>query len=343
MANSTTNLDLISASQASKEVTANALADAGSPATLFGRRATTTTGLTWGHYGGVLNVAGTPTEIANGTVSLTGSATNYVEATTAGVVSANTSAFTAGRLRLYTVVCGASSVTSYTDHRHSGTGAGIAGGSGTVTSVAMTVPSGFSVSGSPITTSGTLAVTISDAGAARTALGVAIGTDVQAYDAQLADLAGITFAQGDIVYFNGTNLVKLAAGTSGQVLKTQGAGANPVWSDQPFDATAFYPGVPTNSAKVLRVPIARAVTFAGNFSGSYGKASVASTGTATFDVQKNGSSIGTVVFTSSATATFTTTSGAAQSFAAGDVLSIIAPASADATLADIGIVLAGTR
>ena len=34
-----------------------------------------------------------------------------------------------------------------------------AGGSGTVTSVALTVPSGFSVSGSPITSSGTLAIT----------------------------------------------------------------------------------------------------------------------------------------------------------------------------------------
>jgi len=159
---------------------------------------------------------------------------------------------------------------------------------------------------------------------------------------EILDFVG-SAAQGDILYRNATGWVRLAAGTSGQVLKTQGAGANPVWSDQPFDATAFYPGVPTNSAKVLRVPIARAVTFAGNFSGSYGKASVASTGTATFDVQKNGSSVGTVVFTSSATATFTTSGGTSVSFAAGDVLGIVAPASADATLADIGIVLAGTR
>jgi len=37
-------------------------------------------------------------------------------------------------------------------------------------------------------------------------------------------------AQGDIEYFNGTNWVSLAAGTSGQVLKTNGAGANPAWT-----------------------------------------------------------------------------------------------------------------
>jgi len=69
-----------------------------------------------------------------------------------------------------------------------------------------------------------------DATAQRATLGLVIGTNVQAYDAQLADIAGITFAQGDVIYFNGTNLVNLGPGTSGQFLKTQGAAANPVWA-----------------------------------------------------------------------------------------------------------------
>ena len=47
MSSSTTLLDLIAQSQSSKEVTANALADAGSPATLFGRRASLCSGLNW--------------------------------------------------------------------------------------------------------------------------------------------------------------------------------------------------------------------------------------------------------------------------------------------------------
>lgn len=117
MASSTTNLDTLVYSQASKETTANALFDAGSPATLFGRRATTTSALTWGFYGGMLMVDGVLTSIANGTVTLTASATNYVEATRAGVVSKNTTGFTAGSIPLYTVVTGASTVSSYTDHR----------------------------------------------------------------------------------------------------------------------------------------------------------------------------------------------------------------------------------
>jgi hypothetical protein len=36
-------------------------------------------------------------------------------------------------------------------------------------------------------------------------------------------------AQGDVLYYNGSDWSRLAAGTSGQYLKTQGAGANPVW------------------------------------------------------------------------------------------------------------------
>jgi len=37
-------------------------------------------------------------------------------------------------------------------------------------------------------------------------------------------------AQGDIMYFSGTDWVRLAAGTNGHFLKTQGSSANPVWA-----------------------------------------------------------------------------------------------------------------
>lgn len=37
-------------------------------------------------------------------------------------------------------------------------------------------------------------------------------------------------AQGDIMYYNGIDWVRLPAGTAGQFLQTQGAGANPVWA-----------------------------------------------------------------------------------------------------------------
>lgn len=119
MSGSTTILDLISQSQASKEVTANAMFDAASPAMLFGRRASLCSGLNWYYYGGTMLVDGVLTSISNNAAALvlTASTTNYVEATRAGVVSKNTTAFTPGSIPLYTVVTGASTVTSYTDQR----------------------------------------------------------------------------------------------------------------------------------------------------------------------------------------------------------------------------------
>ena len=117
MANSTSNLDLISAAQQGKEVTANALLDAASPATLFGRRAAGCIALTWAYYGGPMIVSGTPTRISNGSLSLAASSVIYVEATTAGVVSSNTIGWTSGRSPLYKITTGAASVTSYEDWR----------------------------------------------------------------------------------------------------------------------------------------------------------------------------------------------------------------------------------
>jgi hypothetical protein len=117
MSNSTATYDALVQSQASKEITANAYFDAASQATAFGRRQSSSSGLTWGYYGANLVVDGVLTQIANGTVALSASTTNYVEATRAGVVSKNTTGFTPGSIPLYSIVTGVSTVTSYTDYR----------------------------------------------------------------------------------------------------------------------------------------------------------------------------------------------------------------------------------
>lgn len=151
----------------------------------------------------------------------------------------------------------------------------------------------------------------------------------------------VTLDAGDIgitdagTYFTGTD-VEAALQEIGAALGAAGA--------QPFDALTFYPGLPTASAILLRVPVARAVGFVANFAGSYGTASAAATASTAFDIQKNGASIGTATFALGATtATFVSAAGAAQSLVAGDVLSVIAPGTPDATLANVGFVLAGTR
>lgn len=84
-------------------------------------------------------------------------------------------------------------------------------------------------------------VAAADYAAIRALLDLEAGTDFysisaanaafQPIHARLSDIAGATFAQGNILYYNGSNLVVLAPGTSGHFLKTNGAGANPTWAE----------------------------------------------------------------------------------------------------------------
>ena len=95
-------------------------------------------------------------------------------------------------------------------------------GTGTVTSVAATVPSIFSVSGSPITSSGTLAMTYSG-----TALPVANG-----------GTGATALTANNVILGNGTSAVQVVApGTNGNVLTSNGT----TWASSAA-ATQTYPG-----------------------------------------------------------------------------------------------------
>lgn len=287
MADSTTNLDLLQSSQSGKEVTANEMFDAGSPAVLYGRRASTSAGLTWGYYGGKKLVSdGTLAAIANGTIALTASATNYLYATDAGVVTKATVApagwpgpLASDAKALYEIVTDASGVTSYTDYRTTGGGGG----------------------GSPLTTKG--------------------------------DLYGFS-TTGDRVPV-GANGQRLAADS------TQALGVK--WVNDPFYVHAQCIGAPSAGVFLLHMVAGCAITFPDDFAGSQAKARVAATASTVFDVQKNGVSIGSITFSAAGTVGAFTTSGGAVSLAVGDELTIVAPGSADATLATIAFALVGTR
>ncbi len=248
--------------------------DVAAPATLYGRDPLTTTGLTWGYYGGAKRKSdGTIVIITAGTVALTDNATNYIYATDAGVVTVTTIApagwpapLAANATALYEVVTANGVVVSYVDYRTAGGGGSSAGG----------LPTG---------------------------------------------------------------------GLAGQQLrKNSGTDYDASWVWEPFDIHTFYPGTTAVSAKLYRGKLARAVTFAANFAGSQFTASANATAATVFDIQKNGVSVGScTVAAGGVVPTFASSGGAAVVFAAGDILSIVAPAAPDVTLADPAITLSGTR
>lgn len=111
---------------------------------------------------------------------------------------------------------------------------------------------------------------------------------------------------------------------------------------EPYDIGAQIATAPSASLVMLRYKFPRAVTFPASLTNSQGVAGTAATAQTDFDIRRNNVSFGTMRFAAAGTsATFIAASPA--SFSAGDILTVIAPASPDATLAGVSFVLAGTR
>jgi hypothetical protein len=95
-----------------------------------------------------------------------------------------------------------------------------------------------------------------------------------------------------------------------------------------------FTGRPTANLVLQSYVFAASATLPAGLSGSRGTASTVATAVTTFALQKNGAALGSMSFLgSAATATFTMSS--ATVFNAGDVLTVVAPATPDATLANL--------
>lgn len=141
------------------------------------------------------------------------------------------------------------------------------------------------------------------------------------------------------------NLTDTPSSYAGQALKRLrvNSGATAVeFVEDTYFFSGFLPGVSTDGAVMAVLISGDAVSLPAGLTGSYAKAEVAATGSATYNLYKNGDAIGSVDFAASSTvATFTFTG--AVTFSAGDRLRVLAPTTADATLADISFLFKATR
>ena len=108
----------IASNQSSAEVPINENFTSVLPAELFAYSPVTSTALTWGYRGGQWPVNGLPTTMADGTVALTASSTNYVGLSQAGAIVNTVTTRNPLHTPLYTVVTGVSTVTTITDTRN---------------------------------------------------------------------------------------------------------------------------------------------------------------------------------------------------------------------------------
>lgn len=102
----------------------------------------------------------------------------------------------------------------------------------------------------------------------------------------------------------------------------------------------FFPGVPGVSQLLYAEAFSKPITFLAGLPLAVCKSLLSATAATDIDIKKNGTSIGTIHFAIGGTvATFVF--AAKVSFAAGDIIKLVAPASADATLGDIVFNLTG--
>lgn len=120
------------------------------------------------------------------------------------------------------------------------------------------------------------------------------------------------------------------------------------WSDPNYlvgdrvDISIYVQDNPYSAEELAGHVFTNSVNFPAGLTGSQGFATDAPTADAVFTIKKNGSSIGTVTFADGDnTASFALSGGAV--FAAGDVLTVVAPEPQDATLFQVSITLAGFR
>jgi hypothetical protein len=102
---------------------------------------------------------------------------------------------------------------------------------------------------------------------------------------------------------------------------------------------SFYLGMPTAGQILLAFKVNVPTTLPANMAGAEGRLTANPTATAVYNIQQNGTTVGTISISTAGAFTFATTGGAAIQFNTGDEFKLLAPGPADATLADVGLTI----
>lgn len=150
-------------------------------------------------------------------------------------------------------------------------------------------------------------------------------------------------------YAPGTQVRLVTNNDDGILYRWSSEESSPAWvpasssgggSADQADIGLFFPGGPPTSSQLLaKYVAARAMTFAGNFAGAVGHVGTNPTGSFVMDVSVGGAAAGTITVSTGGVFTFASTASAPVAVASGDEIEIEAPASTDATVADIAVTL----
>jgi hypothetical protein len=146
----------------------------------------------------------------------------------------------------------------------------------------------------------------------------------------------VTPSEGWFLYNRTADRFELFGGATWAEYAPAGSG------DIPYAVPFGFTTTPSASEVLLLHVFAEAVTFGDDWVGAAGIIGTNPAASFTLDVRKNGTSIGSISVTTGGAITYSTTD-TTVSFAAGDLLSIVGPSTADAAIANCAFTLKATR
>lgn len=188
-------------------------------------------------------------------------------------------------------------------------------------------------------------------------IGLASETDLNSFVPLGVWVNDFSYGISDLVFRNGYIFVSLVDENLDNEPPIEGSPAEPTtnefWMFIPalqgvpgagdlYDFCLYVQDRPRESEVIGRHIFTSEITFAEAMPLSKASSAVAATGSTVFSIRKNTSEFSTVTFGAGQDEGVFSTS-AETVFAAGDLLEIVAPASRDATLADLSITLLGNR